>query len=112
MELLKRYLEETISTKSSQRRRISKLEKELGQALKREEDAKANELDALDRMNMMKDEFMNEHSKVKELQKEMYEIEQKYEEQIRLIRKEMKNMEKEYNEIKRSSKTKKQIQKK
>ena len=111
MKTIKQYLEETIVTKASQRRKISKLEKEKGELSDKLEDAKANEIDAIDRMNVMKDEFIKEHQKVKELEKEKIELEQKYEEQIRLIKKEIKNMEKQ-NEVKRSTRAKKQISEK
>lgn len=111
MKMIKQYLEETIVTKASQRRKISKLEKEKGELKEKLEDAKANEIDAIDRMNVMKEEFIKEHQKVKELEKEKIELEQKYEEQIRLIKKEIKNMEKQ-NEVKRSARTKKQISEK
>lgn len=106
MKNLKSLIQETVVIKSSQRRRISKLELENGKLEQQLEDSKANELDAIDRMNVMKDEFLNEHSKLKDLEKEKYEMEQKYEEQIRLLQKQIKKL--EDNEKKSNIRGKKQ----
>lgn len=94
MKLVRRYLEETINTKASQRRRISKLEKENGLLKEQLEDAKENEKHALNLKNLMKDEFTEEHKLNKKMEIELEELKKEKESCEKIIIKLEKELEK------------------